>query len=157
MNTIDTAKLLHANTVGLLRDRGGSAAVEFALLAPMLVLLAGGAIDLSRLVLQRMQLDAAAQAGADYARTHGWDAAGIQAAAAGATGLAGVSAAAPQLVTACVSGAALAPVASGPCPAGGQPGRFVSVQAQKAFSGLMPGSGAMLPRTITAKAVVRIQ
>jgi len=157
MNT--SAQLVRPRTCAtrIFRDESGTSAVEFALIAPLLLFLVGGLVDLTRFISQRTQLDAAAQAGADYARAHGWDSAGIQTAVTGATSLAGVSAPAPQLATACVSGQTLAPTTAGACPAGGPPGRFVTVQATKPFTRLTPLTGLVLPSTITSTALVRLQ
>jgi Flp pilus assembly protein TadG len=48
-----------------LMDREGAAAVEAALVMPLLLLLMAGLIDGSRAIVQSMQVSAAAQAGAD--------------------------------------------------------------------------------------------
>jgi Flp pilus assembly protein TadG len=138
-------------------DEGGAAAVEFALLLPALTLLAAGLIDASRLIADRMQVQAAADAGADYARANGWNPAAIQSAVIAATPLAGVSAPTPQMASDCVSGTTLVAITTGSCPSGGAPGGFVTVTAQKPFSTLTPWPQGTFPATITARAVVRVQ
>lgn len=50
-----------------LGDRSGVAAVEFALIAPTLILVLVGLIDLGGMIYTRFQLDAALNAGANYA------------------------------------------------------------------------------------------
>jgi Flp pilus assembly protein TadG len=141
----------------LCADRGGAAAVEFALLLPVLVLLAAGLIDSSRLIAERMQLQAAADAGADYARANGWNPAAIQNAVLAATALSGVSAPTPQMASDCVSGTTLVPTSTGACPSGAAPGGFVTVTAQTPFSTLTPWPQGTFPATLAAQAVVRIQ
>lgn len=59
--------------VRFLSDRRGTAAIEFALLAPVLVLLAIGLADGIRKNLAQIDLDSAATAGAAFARDRGGD------------------------------------------------------------------------------------
>src|SRR5690606_33144371 len=61
-----------AARLGLLRDAQGVAAVEFALVLPLLLLLLAGLTDVSRAILTSLWLKAAAQAGGDYAASRGW-------------------------------------------------------------------------------------
>lgn len=139
----------------LAADRRGAAAVEFALLLPMLALLLAGLFDVSRLISASMQVRAAAQAGADFARTHGWDAAKVETAARSATPLAGVTAA-PAAFQGCASGGGIVP-APGPACAGGAPaGSFVAVAASAPFRPLAPWPEVVLPDEVRARAVVRI-
>jgi Flp pilus assembly protein TadG len=137
-------------------DRRGVAAVEFALIAPVLCLLVAGLIDGSRLIVQTMQVKAAAQAGADYARKHGWDAVGIAGAVTSATSIAVSATPAPAQTTACVSGTTIAPAAGATCAAGGTPGSFITVAAQAPFASIMPWPGLTQPTTVAARAVVRV-
>jgi Flp pilus assembly protein TadG len=58
--------------------RSGNAAVEFALLAPFLLGLMVPLADVGAYVYDYMQIQLAAQAGAEYAARHGWDPTGIQ-------------------------------------------------------------------------------
>jgi hypothetical protein len=75
----------------LLSDTRGTAAIEFALLAPLLVALALGLADGVRRNLMLIDLDAAAAAGAGFAQAQGPDAAAITAAMAAATNRAHVA------------------------------------------------------------------
>jgi Flp pilus assembly protein TadG len=148
---------LSAHTpLDLRADRRGVAAVEFALIAPALCLLVAGLIDGSRLIVQTMQVKAAAQAGADYARKNGWDAAGISNAVTSATSITVTVSPAPVQTTACVSGMTIAPTAGGACAAGGAPGNFITVAAQAPFSPIMPWPGLSQPAAVSAQAVVRL-
>ncbi len=54
-----------------LGDRSGVAAVEFALIAPTLILVLVGLIDLGGMLYTRFQLDASLSAGANYAMVNG--------------------------------------------------------------------------------------
>lgn len=151
------AGLTRCTTARLLRDRRGAAAVEFALLMPVLFLLLAGLIDVSRLITQSMQVRAAAQAGADHAQRHGWNEAAVRAAVTSATPLEVAADPAPQVVTACVEAQAIAPTTAATCAAGGKPGTFVRVAARAPFKSLMPWPGFALPSALTGQAVVRIQ
>lgn len=142
----------------LTESRDGSAGVEFALLAPILLLLFAGLVDISRLISQTMQVRAAAQAGADWAQRNGWNAAGVQAAVVNATRLPSVAATpAPTLIRACVAAGQITPTTGGACTAGGAPGEFVSVGATAPFKGVLPWPGVVLPDRLAASAMVRVR
>jgi Flp pilus assembly protein TadG len=141
----------------LARDERGAAALEFALLTPVLVLLVGGVVDCSRLIAQTLQVAAAAQAGADYAQRRGWDLQGVTTAVSAATPIAAAASPAPTLLTACVSGGDIVSTTAAACSGGDAPGRFVTVSARAPFSPLFPGVGELvLPQTVSAQATVRI-
>ena len=75
----------------LLHHRAGASGVEFALVLPILIALLIGTIDLGAMAWTKMEVQAAARAGANYAlanATKGFDAVKIQAAATSATNLA---------------------------------------------------------------------
>jgi Flp pilus assembly protein TadG len=134
----------------LAEERRGAAAVEFAVLAPLFVALLGGLVDTSRLITRTMQVRAAAQAGADYAQIHGFDAAGMQAAARSAAGGA-VTIRTPLRQDLCVAAGRL-----GTCAQGATAASFATVTAEMAYRPLLPGLSAALPRTLTARARVRL-
>jgi Flp pilus assembly protein TadG len=52
----------------IVRDRGGIAAVEFALLTPVFCLLLAGVVDLGGALFTKFKLDSAVTAGANYAQ-----------------------------------------------------------------------------------------
>jgi Flp pilus assembly protein TadG len=142
----------------LLASRDGSAAVEFALLAPMLILILVGLADVSQLISQTMQVRAAAQAGADWAQRHGWDQTRVQAAVTTATTLKSVAATpAPTRMRACVSGGQITETTAANCAPGVAAGEFVNVAATAPFKGLLPWPGIVLPKTLSATALVRVQ
>lgn len=142
----------------LIESRDGSAAVEFALLLPMLLLLLAGLIDVSRLISQTMQVRAAAQAGADWAQRNGWDQAKIAAAVASATTLKDVSATpSPKVDRACVVGGVITATPTGLCAGNVAPGQFATVAAQAPFRSLLPGVGVLLPQSLSATATVRVE
>lgn len=140
------------------RDEAGASAVEFALLAPVLFLIAAGAIDTTTMIVRNMEVKAAAQAGADYALAHGWDAAKIENAVKTATGspLQILALPSPALAKGCVSGQAVVAPPGPLCASGGAPGDYVTVAAQAAFTPIMPWPGLGGAKDLTAKATVRI-
>jgi len=142
----------------LQRDERGASAVEFALLSPVLFLLAAGAIDTCRLIVQTMQVRAAAQAGADFALRRGFDATGVQNAVENATDPAAITPTGATVTNGCVSGTTITPATPGAaCPGGGFAGGYVNVGAQANFTPLVPWPGLPGGKTISAQALVRVQ
>ncbi|HEV2551365.1 MAG TPA: TadE family protein [Stellaceae bacterium] len=78
------AALLSAARRGL-GTEDGNAAVEFAIIAPVLVGLLVPVADYGLYIYDQMQLNLAAQAGMEYAARNGWAPAGIQQAAVNAS------------------------------------------------------------------------
>jgi Flp pilus assembly protein TadG len=138
-------------------DRQGAAAAEAALVMPLLLLVMAGLIDGSRVIVRAMQVDAAAQAGAEYARKNGWNRAAIQSAVAEATSLAVTASPAPQLIRACATASGVQSTNAPTCPGGGPPGDFVVVTAQATYSALMPWPGVPVASTLQGRAMVRLQ
>src|SRR5689334_3191617 len=97
--------------------RRGSAAVEAALILPALLVLATAMFDLGFAAYESMQIQSAADAGAQYAAANTWNVVNISAAVTGATGGSGISATpSPSQFCACPTGGTLANVAcNGTC------------------------------------------
>ncbi len=68
-------------------DRQGAAAVEFAILVPMLLLILGGAFDVTRFVWFQSDIAQALRSGMQYAMSRPSDVAGISGTIAGSTAL----------------------------------------------------------------------
>lgn len=143
----------------VLADRGGAAAVEFALLAPALVLFVVGTIDLGTLAYQSLQVRAAVHAGALYALKNAPSptAAAIDSAVQNATTLT-VTPTAPTPLYYCDSGGSLSSVGSptSSC-SGGTVGTYLVVSAQATFTPPVTWSALGLPSTISSQAMVRVQ
>ena len=142
----------------------GAAIVEFALILPVLALLVVGLCDLGVGLWQSIRVQAAAEAGAQYAALHPdpWDAAklaAITAAVTGATGASGIAATPPPSeVYGCPDRGTLTIVASTvTCPSGSPPGIYASVSAQLAYVSVLPYPGLPSPLTLTGQAYRRIQ
>ena len=145
-------------------DRGdgssGIAAIEFAIVAPTLVLLFICTADLSLGIYRKMQVQNAAQSGAAYAMLYGFTQNSISSAVTNATGLSAV-AATPQPNEFCGCPSATSGVTSisctSTCPNGATPGTYVTVSAQATYETILPYP--MVPNSFTfnAQSTVRLQ
>lgn len=72
---------LRETILAIWRDRDGVAALEFALMAPILLVMIMGIYDVGRAMSDTMRLETAARAGVEYALRAPSDSAGIQNAA----------------------------------------------------------------------------
>jgi len=119
------------------RGDSGVAALEFALVAPLLVVLVMAVIDIGMATYAKREAHAAAQAGAQFSLIAGWEPANIEAAAAGSSTLA-----APLItverVWACTQSTGLAFVAEGSSCGSGAAGTFVRVTVDPQFSSILP-------------------
>jgi hypothetical protein len=141
------------------RSQAGSAAVEFAIVAPFLIALLIGVVELGFAVRQSMQVQDAAEAGALYAGKHGWDPAGIAAAVVNATGATNITAdPAPALFCACAdSGGIAAHACDSACGDGDMPVHYARVSASMPHTAILTGLGLPIPAVLTGHAVVRVQ
>jgi Flp pilus assembly protein TadG len=137
----------------------GAASIELAIIAPVLVAALVCTIDLGLGIYRSMQVEAAAQAGAEYAVARGFSAAGVTSAVASATSLGSVQATpAPVQFCGCASVSGVTGTACGqPCPDGTSPGTYVTVSAQANYNTLLPYP--MFPNTFVfaAQSTVRTQ
>ena len=140
------------------RREAGSAAIEFGLLAPFLVLLVVGTVEIGSSVYQAMQAQNAAEAGAVYASKYGFDTAGIANSVINATGAASIAAnPAPTSFCGCPTAAGISEMdCSSACAEGGAPGQYLRINAQITHAPLVSLSGLVTPVTISGQAIVRI-
>jgi Flp pilus assembly protein TadG len=143
----------------LARQAGGNAALEMALIAPVLVLLLVGIADFGMAVYRKMQVQHAAQAGAEYAMVHGFSSSAITSTVTAATAFTGITASpAPAQSCGCVSGTTVAAATCGTnCASGTAAGTYVTVSAQGSYATIIPYPGIPSSFTLTAASVVRIQ
>ena len=144
--------------------RGGVAAVEFAIVVPILLALLVPACDLGMGYLSETAGVGAAQAGAQYALANGFASTAIQNAVTGATSLTSISATpAPAESCGCPTGSSVAaanpavPPCTGKCPNGAQSGTYVTVSATAVYYPLIPYPTLGSSVTLTAQSFVRIQ
>jgi Flp pilus assembly protein TadG len=137
-----------------------TAAIEFALLAPMLLILLAGMVEVGTAVYQGLEVQAAASAGGRYATQHGWgNINAISQAVVNATSLSGVTASpAPQVFCGCPTTTGITSSAcSTTCTGGTAPGYYVQVNAAVAHTTILPFLGLPLPAVITGQSTVRVQ
>jgi Flp pilus assembly protein TadG len=138
----------------LIASEDGAAVVEFAFVMPVFLVMMAGLYDGARLINASMQVHAAAQAGAGYAATHGFDVAGIQNAVVQATPLDAQANPAPTQFVGCLVGK---PIGAGDRCTGDNPlGTYVTVTAQATFTPLAPWPALVWPSALNAQAMVRI-
>lgn len=139
------------------RQRRGNAAIEMALIAPALVLLLVGLADYGTAIYRRMQVQNAAQAGADFAMRNGFNNAAIVAAVTNASAFVGLTATpAPVEACGCASVSAVAPAICGSTCAGGRAaGTYVTVSATGTHTTLLPYPGIPSSFTFVATSTTR--
>jgi Flp pilus assembly protein TadG len=141
-----------------LRDTRGAAAVEFALVLPVLTVFLLPVADLGMQAYAEMQLQTAVQSGARYAVMHGWSTSGIQSAVTNATAWTSLSVAAPVKACGCASGTSVAPATCGDvCANGEAAGTYVTVSASLPFTPIFPYQAIGASRTLNAQSTVRIR
>ncbi|HEX3429890.1 MAG TPA: TadE/TadG family type IV pilus assembly protein [Rhizomicrobium sp.] len=137
----------------------GLAGIEFAFLAPILMLLTLCTVDVGVAAYSVMQVENAAQAGSEYAAVHGFNSAGISNVVTSATSLSGLSASpAPSQFCGCPSGNSISSATCGStCTDGSIAGGYVTVSATATYKTLIPYP--MLPASFTFvnSATARIQ
>jgi Flp pilus assembly protein TadG len=140
----------------LIRNEQGAAAVEFALLAPVLISLTLALADFGLALRERVQLVGAANAGIHYAARNPDNTGGVGAAVTAATAIPSARLSVSTTTSCeCADGSAAACV-GGTCPAGGVR-TYVTVSVSETFPLLFdyPGLGASL--SLSARAVQRIE
>lgn len=141
-------------------DTVGAAAVEFALVAPVLIGLLLPMVDLGRGAFEKMRVQSAAEAGAQYAlaNSSSYSASAITTAAEDATNQSGLSAT-PSETCNCLTGSTLGPAVScsTTCSDGSKPGTFVSVATQATYTPILAYPGIPSSMSLTGYAVVRTQ
>ena len=142
----------------LLGARDGNAAIEFSIAAPVLVIIFVPMIDIGMMVYQQMQVQDAAQAGAQYAMAHGWNSSSVQSAVTSATPLSVSASPAPSKSCGCPDGSSVSAASCGSNCSDGRPaGSYVTVSAQATYTPLIPYPVMGSSVTLSAQATARIQ
>ncbi len=145
----------------LLRDRSGSAAIEFGAIGGLMSIFTLGVVDVGNMVRLSMQANYAAEAGASYAFRNGFDATQISTAVTTATRANVVSAnPGPSEFYGCATDTGITVVsnASTPCPNSTlNPGLYAMVQAAAIFTPVFNTSLFNYPSSLNATSIVRIQ
>ncbi len=136
----------------------GSAAIEFGIVAPVLVILFVAVAEVGYTAYQAMQVQNAAEAGALYAIKNGWDSAKIGAAIVNATNLPSIAATpAPAQFCGCAGNTGvLVTSCTSTCESGDPPGQYIQIDAALTRQSIIPGSGLPLPTALSARSIVRL-
>jgi Flp pilus assembly protein TadG len=151
-------KRAYRRLAALLDAREGNAVVEFSIAAPVLAIIFVPLIDIGMAVYQQMQVQDAAQAGAQYAMAHGWNSSAIQSAVTSATGLAVSASPAPSKTCGCPDSSSVSAATCGStCSDGQKAGTYVTVAAQVTYTPLLPYPTMGSSMTLSAQTTARIQ
>ena len=158
----DARALSRAPLSAMRRAVAGSAAVEFVVAAPILLALLVPVVDLGMAYSQRLRLEQAVQAGAQYAIFHPWSSnspTAIAAAVRAASALSGVSISpAPYQACGCPNGSAINLTACNiTCPGGETAGYYAVVSARLTYAPMLPYSLLGDTVTLSAQSTVRIR
>jgi Flp pilus assembly protein TadG len=140
------------------RNDSGSVAAEFALMAPIIVLIAAGIADFGMFATRSVRLVAAARIGAEYARTYPNDPSGIQNAMQSAMSSAPALTFPASFPWSCECDDKTPIACSNSCATVSRPGPnrvFIRITANQRFTPLVPWPG--IPTTLTATMEVRLQ
>jgi Flp pilus assembly protein TadG len=148
----------------LARDRRGVAAVEFALVCTLLLILLGGITDYGLALLDKSRLANAVAQGVQYAFLNPTSSSSqIQTVVQNSSVLTGVAATVAGPVCKCITGTTTpaltsATTCSTACADGTQPGTYFVISANYTYNAILPGfsrlTGAI---TISESASVRVQ
>jgi hypothetical protein len=136
----------------------GSVAAEFALAAPVVIVIAAGIVDFGMLAARSAALTATARIGAEFARRHPLDTSGIQDSMQSAMSFAPTLTfpASFPLSCECDDGTPIACAESCATMGRARPNRvFIKIGASQAFTPLVPWPG--MPVAITAMMEVRLR
>lgn len=147
------------------KEEGGTAAVEFALVFPVLAALLLGIADGAGLFLAKMDMEHSVKAGAAYTAAKSSDTAGIKAAISGATGRPASSVRATVGAEHCMCPDGTPAVCTATCRIDGvtedvAPGHFIDLTASTDLETFLPWPGLTSGdnvATLTAWTSVRIQ
>jgi Flp pilus assembly protein TadG len=151
------------------RSESGTAAIEFGLFIPVLLILLTGTVELGFLMYEGMQVNNAVEVGMLYAAKNGWNSAGISSAVVNAsvppTGLNTLTATpAPTTFCGCPTASGVTNVCAPPCSACGSTctggtalEQYVQVNAALTHTTIIPAPTSWgIPATLTATGVLRI-
>ena len=138
---------------------GGVAAIEFAIVVPILLLMSITTIDIGIGFYRKMQVHNAAQAGAQYALLKGFNSTNIESAVVNASSPFPVTATPPpSTFCGCAASTGVTTIdCASKCVSGRDPGRYVQVSAQGTYKPFLPYNGLPKSFTFSAQATARIQ
>lgn len=140
-------------------NTSGAAAIEFGVVVPLLALMVTAVVDIGFHVYYKMQVEDAAQVGAEWAIRNGFDATAISNAVLSATNASRISASpAPTTFCGCATGSSISSANCGTtCPGGAQAATYVTVSAQMTYSTTLSYPTLPTSYNLTAQATARLQ
>ena len=137
----------------------GVAAVEFATILPVIVLISVVTADIALGSYSKMRVQNAAQFGAQYAVAHGFNSSSIANAVLNNTSVANLSVMpSPYEVCGCALSTGIASMECDlPCPDGSSPGVYVNVTTQATYKTIIPYLILPDSYTFVGQAMVRMQ
>lgn len=143
--------------VRLIRERAGTATIEYAFVAPVMVLLLCGAVDFGRAMYDGTSVVSAARAAVEFAVAAPTDTVGIQAAAAQASKLnAATLQVLPSRFCECAGGATIN-CAAAACADGSAVREFLRVSVTTPFQPILALTQPMLPSELSSAATLRVR
>ena len=139
----------------LVATRRGIIGVDFALAAPLLILILIGLADFGRAWYDSMSLNMAARSAVEYARSNPYDTAGIQLAALSTGGVTSGASVKSDLFCTCRGPNPV--LCTDMCPDLRAPLVYLSVTVTGPFHSLLPDLGLGVPSTISRSATLRVQ
>jgi len=146
-------------TLSARNDDQGLSGIEFALIAPVLILSFIATADFGLAIYAKMEVENAAQAGTEYAARNGYTNSSISSAVTSATSLSGLSAnPAPTEFCGCPSTSGVTTATCGTnCASGAVAGTYVSSSAQATYSTIISYPGIPNSYTFSSTSTVRIK
>lgn len=142
------------------RDRSGLSGIEFAMIAPILAAMFIVTADIGLGVYTKMEVEAAVQAGAEYASLNGFNNTAITSAVTNATPVSGLTVTpAPNQFCGCPSATGVATATCGStCSSGEAAGSYVNVGAQATYTTLITYPSIVSSSyTFSSQSTVRIK
>lgn len=130
-----SSRMFRRFLTGAARSTNGAAAIEFAIVVPVLTLMVIAVSDIGLGVYHKMQVEGAAQVGTEYAIRNGFDVDAITNAVLNATNASTISASPPPAqFCGCATGSSITRVSCGTqCPGGALAATYVTVSAQMTY------------------------
>jgi Flp pilus assembly protein TadG len=140
-------------------DTSGVAAIEFGIVVPILVLMVVAVVDIGMGFYRKMQVEDAAQAGAQWAVKNGFDANAITSAVTSATSAPSISVSpTPVQFCGCATGSTISTTTCGTtCSGGVQAGTYTTVSAQMTYNTILPYGVFPSTYNFSSQSTVRLQ
>lgn len=137
----------------------GLSGIEFAMIAPVLILAFIATADFGLAIFAKMEVENAAQAGTQYAAQNGFSSDTVSSAVTSATSLSGLTASpAPTEFCGCPSTTGITTATCGTnCASGATAGTYVTASAQATYSTIVSYPGVAPSYTFQSTSTVRIK